>query len=466
MIGSGRTKITTNYESVNDTNIIDILSTAYPIHQVNITEINFLYNYYKGLQPILQREKKIRPEHNAKIVENIAYSIVQFKTGYLLDKPIQYVARKEEVDDASLISLNDFLNIESKESKDKAVANAKEICGQSYRLCLPNEKYGKDVYDESPFNIFTIDPRKAFVVYSNDIGNKAMVGCIVRTIKENDGKEKVILQAYTETMYYEFVYGTTELSKKEAHTKGAIPLIEYPNNEERIGSFELVLSLLDAINLVESDRVNATTQFVQSLMVFKNIEISEEMLKQLQEMGAINISDNGEVEAKIEFLQQELNQEQVQKLKDNFTDIVYKIVGMPLGKSGQVGNSQGAVIMRDGWSEVEAKTLDDELMFKASEKQFLKLALYYTRTLTENKVVLNLADIDIKFTRRNYENLYQKAQVLTMMLAQPKIAPRLAFVVCGLFADPEESYKESEEYYNAHLQSQSKAEDDPNATKE
>lgn len=464
MIGSGRTKITTNYESVDDTNIIDILSTAYPIHQVNITEINYLENYYKGIQPILKREKKIRPEHNAKIVENIAYSIVQFKTGYLLDKPIQYVARKEEVDDASLISFNDFLNIESKESKDKAVANKKEICGQSYRLCLPNEKYGENAYDESPFNIYTIDPKKAFIVYSNDIGNKAMVGCIIKTIKHNDGKEDVILQAYTENKYYEFIYGTTALTKNETHTKGAIPLIEYPNNDERIGSFELVLPLLDAINLIESDRVNAVSQFVQSLMVFKNIEISEEMLKNLQQMGAINISDNGEVEAKIEFLQQELNQEQVQKLKDNFTDIVYKIVGMPLGKSGTIGNSQGAVIMRDGWSETEAKTLDDELMFKASEKQFLKLALSYTRTLTKNKVVLNLADIDIKFTRRNYENLYQKAQVLTMMLSQPKIAPRLAFVVCGLFADPEESYKESEEYYNTHQPKQVEEVKDPNAT--
>lgn len=453
MVGSGRQKITTNYSEITKDNIIDVLSTAYPIFQANINDINYLYNYYKGLQPILQREKKIRPEHNTKIVSNLAFSIVQFKTGYLLDKPIQYVARKEEVNDESIISLNDFMNIESKESKDKAIANAKEICGLAYRLCLPNDKYDdKGIFDESPFNIYTISPKSAFVVYSSDIGNKPLVGCIVKTNKKADGNEEIILQAYTKNNYFEFVYGTTTLLKEEANTKGDIPLIEYPNNEERIGSFELVLSLLDAINLIESDRVNATTQFVQSLMVFKNIEINKEMLAQLQELGAINITDNGEVEAKIEFLQQELNQEQVQKLKDDMVDIVYKIVGMPLGKGGQVGNSQGAVIMRDGWSETEAKALDDELMFKASEKQFLKLVLSYTRTLTKNKVSLNLADIDIKFTRRNYENLYQKAQVLTMLLQQPKIAPRLAFVVCGLFADPEESWKESEAYYKSQTQ--------------
>ena len=460
MLGSGRTKIYSNYTEITKDNISDVLLNAYPIFAKNVSEINALYSYYKGQQTILQREKKIRPEHNAKIVSNVAYSIVQFKTGYLLDKPIQYVARKDEVVDENLIALNDFMVLEGKESKDKAIANAKEICGVAYRLALPNKNYQKGALDESPFNLYTLKPQQTFVVYSTDIGEKPLLACVVLTTKDLDGNEIITLQAYSKDTYYEFVYGTQTLLRVEPHTYGDIPIVEYPNNEERIGSFELVLSLLDAINLLESDRVNATTQFVQSLMVFKNIEISQEMLKDLQEMGAINISDNGEVEAKIEFLQQELNQEQTQKLKDDLMDMVYKIVGMPLGKSGTIGNSQGAVIMRDGWSEVEAKALDDELVFKASERQLLKLVLNYMRTLTLGESKLNIADIEIKFTRRNYENLYQKAQVLTMMLAQPKIAPRLAFVVCGLFADPEQAYAESEQYYNSLGEAQ------PNATTE
>ncbi len=450
MVGSGRKKIFTNYTEVNAQNVIAILNEAYPIFAQNVSEINYLNNYYRGLQEILKREKKIRPEHNAKIVSNLAYSIVQFKTGYLLDKPIQYVARKEEVNDESIIALNDYMVVENKESKDKTLANLKEIGGMAYRLVLPNKYFRLNDVDSSPFIINNISPIQAFVVYTSDIGESPLLGCIVLTTKNEEGNDVIKLQAYSKDTYYEFIYGTETLIDIRPHTYGDIPLVEYPNNNERIGSFELVISLLDAINLIESDRVNATTQFVQSLMVFKNIEINSEMLKNLQEMGAINITDNGEVEAKIEFLQQELNQEQVQKLKDDMVEIVKSIVGMPLTKSGSIGNSQGAVIMRDGWSETEAKALDDELLFKQSEREVLKLAMRYMKTLSLGKYSLKLADIDIKFTRRNYENLYQKAQVLTMMLAQPKIAPRLAFVVCGLFADPEESWKESEAYYNAN----------------
>ena len=53
----------------------------------------------------------------------------------------------------------------------------------------------------------------------------------------------------------------------------------------------------------------------------------------------------------------------------------------------------------------------------------------------------------MKFTRRNYEAIQSKSQVLTSMLQQPKIHPMLAFSHCGMFTDPESAYTMSMEYY-------------------
>ena len=75
----------------------------------------------------------------------------------------------------------------------------------------------------------------------------------------------------------------------------------------------------------------------------------------------------------------------------------------------------------------------------------LKLVLKITQELAGT--VLSIKNIDIHFTRRNYENLLVKSQVLTTMLAQPKIAPKLAFEACGIFTDPEGAYAESMKYY-------------------
>ena len=444
----GRRIIYTQYEEVNDQNIVEILTQSLAIHLENADNIEFLYNYYKGIQPILFREKKIRKEINNKIVENHANSIVQFKTGYLLEKPIQYVARKEEVDNASVQYLNDCMVLENKETRDKEVANWQAICGLAHRLCLPNREFDGS---NSPFKIYKTDPRQAFVVYTTAVGNEALLGVITYLRKKTDGESELVCQAYSKTTYYEWVRGEEAVRIAEPHIYGGIPLIEYPFNQDRLGAFEIVIKLLDAINLLQSNRLDGVEQFIQALLIFKNVDITKDDLASLLELGAIKIKDDGEVEANVEYLTKELNQEQVQKLKDDMLEVVYKICGMPLGKGGSTGNSQGAVIMRDGWSEVEARTQETELMFKESERQFLKLALNYTKILTGNKYKINLGDLDIKFTRRNYENIFQKAQVLDLMLKNPKIAPRLAFEVCGLFGDSEGAYNESNDYYKSQL---------------
>ena len=59
---------------------------------------------------------------------------------------------------------------------------------------------------------------------------------------------------------------------------------------------------------------------------------------------------------------------------------------------------------------------------------------------------LDYKDIDVKFTRKNYENIQSKVQVLIAMLQSGKIAPRLAFAISNLFVDSEGAWIESQEY--------------------
>ena len=64
---------------------------------------------------------------------------------------------------------------------------------------------------------------------------------------------------------------------------------------------------------------------------------------------------------------------------------------------------------------------------------------------------LRLSDVDMKFTRRNYEAIQSKSQVLISMLEQPKIHPLLAFEHSGLFTDPEGAYALSMNYYEDQM---------------
>jgi SPP1 family phage portal protein len=441
----GREVIYTDFEEINSENVLQVLERAMTIHTRNRADIQYLYDYYKGKQPIIDRTKEFRQEICNRIVENRANEIVSFKVGYLMGEPVQYVSRASDDNNSTeaINLLNDFVFAEDKAAKDKELADWFTICGTSFRMILPDPK-GEE--DESPFEIYTLDPRNAFVVYYSGLGNKPMMG--VKYVTREDGS--VIFSIYTDKYYFEVLqpgtlnqtnYSPKSIAKEEGHIFGDIPIIEYPANSARLGAFEIVLPLLDALNNVSSNRLDGIEQFIQSLLILKGVDIESDEYKALKENGGLKVPPEGDAY----YLTQELNQTQTQTLVDYMYQTILVICGMPNRNGGSSTSDTGsAVIMRDGWSDAEARAKDTELMFKMSEKKFLRLAIRIANTLRD--MDLKLSSIEIRFTRRNYENIQAKAQVLTTLLANDKIHPRLAFEHCGLFVDPDLAYTQSKEY--------------------
>ena len=438
MLLHGRRMIKTDQTEVTIDNVVTVLRKALPTHWKNRSEIQYLWHYYKGRQPVLNREKQVRPEICNHIVENRANEIVSFKSGYLMGEPLQYVSRGNADNIADAINqLNEFVFAEEKPAKDKELADWFHICGTSFRMVLPDEE-GEE--DDSPFEIYTLDPRNTFVVYNNGLGNKPVLG--VKYVVDENGV--VHYSCYTRYEYFEI--GEPKGIAHQNQILGDIPIIEYPLNLARIGAFELVIPLLDAINLTDSNRLDGVEQFIQALMLFHNVDISSDDFKQLREEGAIKFKDiDPQLKAEVSYLINSLNQGETQTLVDHMYQTVLTICGMPNRNGGSSTSDTGsAVIMRDGWSAAEARAKDSELMFKKSERRFLKLVLNICRTLVE--MDLKVCNIEIRFTRRNYENILQKAQVLDLMLKNTKIHPRLAFEHCGLFVDSDLAYALSAEY--------------------
>ncbi len=447
----GREVIYTDFEEITCENVLQVLERAMIVHVRNRSDIQYLYDYYKGKQPILNRTKEFRQEICNRIVENRANEIVSFKVGYLMGEPVQYVSRASDNSGSTdaINLLNDFMFAEDKAAKDKELADWFTICGTAFRMILPDSK-GQN--DESPFEIYTLDPRNAFVVYHSGLGNKPMMG--VKYVTHEDGS--VIFSIYTDKWYFEVVqpgtlnqnnYSPKSITKNEGHILGGIPIIEYPANSARLGAFEIVLPLLDALNNVSSNRLDGVEQFIQSLLILKGIDIDSEEYKALKENGGLKIPTEGDAF----YLTQELNQTQTQTLVDYMYQTILVICGMPNRNGGSSTSDTGsAVIMRDGWSDAEARAKDTELMFKMSENKFLRLAIGIANTLRDMN--LKFSSIEIRFTRRNYENIQAKSQVLTTLLANDKIHPRLAFEHCGLFCDSNLAYTISREYYEQHKQ--------------
>ena len=108
----GRRMILTSADAITADNITGIVEQAYNTHLLNRSEIEYLWNYYKGKQPSLYRTREVRNELTSHIVENRANEIVTFKTGYLTGKPIKYIASTsgDEVS-ATVAKLNDAMRV-------------------------------------------------------------------------------------------------------------------------------------------------------------------------------------------------------------------------------------------------------------------------------------------------------------------------------------------------------------------
>lgn len=436
----GREVIYTDVEEITAENVVEVLKKAVEKNQTNVSDIKYLYDYYKGKQPIIDREKTFNDTICNVIVENRANEIVSFKTGYFLSAPIQYIDSGEDEATDALKLLNGWANLESKESSDLDLAEWFSICGTGFRMALPKEERLDD--SDSPFEFFVLDPQTTMVVYSSKLGHKPMMGVTFYNLADED---KIVYNVYTQNQF--FVIMDDAIVETSSHSMGLIPIIEYPANKARLGDFEIVIPLLDAINNIQSNRADGVEQFIQAILCLENMQLDEDdelgFMTRLKEVGGLLLPEG----SKAYYLTQQLNQGDTQTLKDDLYEAVLYICGMPNRNGGSSTSDTGsAVILRDGWADAEARAKITESYFKKSERKFLNMLILMSNTIGGTNLLLT--QVDIRFPRRNYTNDSAKVTNLISMLACDWIAPQQAFEHSDMFPDPDAAYKEAKAWHD------------------
>ena len=438
---TGRKQIYTNETVITRSNVLDVLNKALPVHLRNREDEKYLERYVRGVQPVLDRIKNVNGEINNKVVVNIANQIVTFKTAEFAGEPIQYVSRSSKDDVPEKVAdLNSMMLAEGKQSKDMQLAYNIFTYGVGYRLVIHERKPGGfDLFDEAPFEIYIPDPRNTFVVRLNDVSKRAVMG--VTYVFLDESQTKVRYTVYTDDATYTIdgsALTVSDVISEVRHNFGMVTLIEYPCNPLYMGAFEVVLPLLDAINTTQSNRLDGIEQFIQAIMVFEGVDITREQFLELKDLGALKLpaSTDGRP-SRVYYLNEQLDQSQTQTLVDDMYQTVLQIVGMPSQGNGNSSDSSnnGAMIIKNGWWNAEARSLETEGMWKASETDFLKIALKICRE-ADKDVGLSVSDVEPKFGRRSYEDLLVKTQSFSTLRSAGCPAIQ-AFKFSKLSRDPE-----------------------------
>lgn len=429
----GRKVIRTQASEITKENLLEELDKALTVHIQNVSEIQYLNKYYSGDQPILYRKKVNRPEVNNKVVVNLAYELVERKTAEICSEPIQYVLRgSDEKKTEEIAKLNKMFLAESKQECDIELCRWRSIAGTSYRF-IGNDEADED---EPDFFLSCEDPTLTFVVY--DEYNREKFSCQIR----EDEKGSTVYNIYTNKSFF-FVDAKRNITERVNGNK-RIPVIEYPNNSRRLSDIEITIGITDAINVLQSDRINGIEQFVSSWIKFVNCEVDEKSFLAMRQQGALVVKSNNGAENKadVDVLSNELNQTEGQVVFADLFERFLDIQGLSNRGQNTGGDTQGAVQLRNGHIDSSMRTAINEPILKKSENKMLKVIL--NRLRINQRFTLVVSDIDIHINHNKQSNMLVKAETLKMIL-DAGVAPKHAIKQVDLFSDPEQVTKDSKD---------------------
>jgi SPP1 family phage portal protein len=294
---------------------------------------NKLELYYLGKHDIFNRTKEDNGARNNKVMVNHAKYITDTNIGYLLGNPVDYVvSNKYDIE-----PLLDAYKKQTINDLDSEIAKDVSIFGLQYEYVYANE-------DAEPRSC-EVDNKNTIIVYDDTVEHNKLFGLHYRPIYEGetfkyweiiyaDKKEKRIYKSYTKSL--------KQVGEAEPHAFGDVPFICYKNNPELLGDFEPVISLIDAYNLLQSDRINDKEQLVDAILCLYGMDFDSDQAEMLKDSRMLA---NLPVDGKVEYLVKTLQEADVDILRQNLEADIHKISMVPnMSDNNFVGNSSGVAI--------------------------------------------------------------------------------------------------------------------------
>ncbi len=373
-----------------------------------------LMSYYLGDHTsILDRQKAESLLSDNKVVVNHAKYITDINVGYLLGSPAEYQA-SDEVD---ITQLEEQFRKQHISDTDHELAKMAGIYGHSYEYIYTE---GNDVKSKE------IRPTQAIIVYDDSFEERKLFGVVYKKGGRNTF-EKIMVLTKSQIIDFADAQGKIKRGEEQEHFFSEVPLVEFRNNAELQGDFEQIISLIDAINVLQSDRVNDKEQLVNSILAFYGFGITDELMKDVRDHRVLaSLPKDG----RAEYLTKVLSESQVQILKDSLEDDLHKISMTPnLNDEKFTSNASGV--------SIRYKLLAFEQQIKNKERYFEK-ALLDRFEIYNNYLVASVAmpkiekyDVDVVFKRMLPQNDYEISQMINQLrslISNETLAGQLSFV--------------------------------------
>ena len=370
-----------------------------------LPRLNRLRDYYDGRHDIDGR-KRASGLPNYRLAHDYPRYICTMAAGYLTGRPVDY---EIDGDRQALEGVLERYRRCAVDSVDVELARGASIFGRAVELVFAD--------GEAQPRTVALDPRRAFVVYDDTVENQPMFG--VRLLPElNDAGAETGWSVEVWTGEERLLFGSAgpgdvgALKERTLHFFGGVPMVEYWNGEDERGDFEGVLTLIDAYDRLQSDRLNDKAQFVDALLLLtgctmENDENGRTPGQQLREDKVLALPD---ADASAQWLCKQLNEADTEVLRGALVADIHKLSMVPDLSDERFGGNASGVAMRYKLLGLEQLTRVKERWFREALRQRLELFSHFLTLRGAPELDVNA--VRMAFSRSLPANELEQAQAI------------------------------------------------------
>lgn len=369
----------------------ELLNYCINQHQSNFFRLEKLSDYYDGKQDILKRTKDSTAAPNNKVLINHAKYVTDMNVGFMVGNPVAYTSSDDIQPILDAYTKVDIVSHDTELEKDLSVF------GVGYELIYLNQDpLTKDLYAD----IKCIDPRGIFLVTDDTIDANPLFAVHYQPVYDLRGAvDHYLVKYYNDNRVITYIcdsvgFGSYELIKALPHYFKAVPVIEYRNNEERQGDFEQAISLIDAYNLLQSDRLNDKEAFVDAILVILGFDLQDGDGERLAKERLL-INTNAPGESSVSYLTKSMDESSVAILRDSLLEDIHKITYIPnMNDKNFSGNVSGEAMKYKLFGLLQLMSVKSRYMIKGL-RQRLEIFTNYLK-ITNNTIDIDGIKIKLK----------------------------------------------------------------------
>jgi len=356
-------------------------------------------------------------------INNFAEYITDINTGHLLGNQVDY----SSTDDEDLDAILDEYRDQNIYGLDSDIGTDCSMFGQAFENVFVDENSDVISAKLSVYN--------TVVVYDDTFKHNKMFA--VYYSHSHDQRNEVIPSKYDVTIWTPTKILYRQLDNNSLtedpdnndveHYFGDVPVIHYTNNRRMKGDYESVISLIDAYNILQSDRVIDREKLVDAILAFYGASLTEDDRQAIKDNRTVGLPDG----AKAEYIVKKVNEADADVLRKVIASDIHKFSKTPDLTDETFDNAPSGV-------SILYKLLAFEQNIKKKERQFEtglkeRFDLYSTMLAKGSKLstAIDSSTIDVIFSRSLPKNDFETSQMINNLegtVSQQTLIGQLSFV--------------------------------------